>query len=109
MAQRVNVPSADVLGRMLQIRSLSPIIVLQLLTCLRAHLDIEFLLSTLISRGPSIGYLPDPGEDPGSRAFWSFSIMFYYLSVGKPDSYEGQVSGLFQERKPNVTSAVAEP
>lgn len=87
---------------MLQIRSLPPIVALQLLTALRAHFDIELLFSILISGGKSASYIPHIAGDIGRRAFWSFSIKYYYLNVGKPNVYEGQVAGQFHQKTGNL-------
>jgi hypothetical protein len=89
-------------GRVLQIRSLPPIVALQLLTSLRAHFDVERLFSILISRGTSAGYIPHLGRDLGAKRFWSFSMKYYYLNVGKPGVYKGQVAGLFHDKEEDL-------
>lgn len=90
-----------VFGRLLQIRSLSPIVALQLLTCLQGHFDLDFLFSVLISNGQSTARIPDHSM-PGHPSYWSFPIKYYYLSPRKPEVYQGQVSGPFHDKRGGI-------
>jgi len=85
-------------GRLVQVRSIPPIVALQLLTALDRRFLMERLLSNLISAGISDGYIPHLGFDSGPAFFWSFTIKYYYLHHDEPNTYEGQVSGPLHEK-----------
>src|SRR5215471_6918135 len=94
--------STKAFGRVVQVHSLLPIITLQLLVCLGGHFDMERLFSTFLSQSSSLGYHPHPGLNIGARNMWSFSIKYYYLTLGEPEVYLGQTSGAFHEKEKGI-------
>jgi len=94
--------STKAFGRVVQIHSLRPIITLQLLVCLWDHFDMERLFSTFLSQGTSLGYHPHPGLDFGIRKIWSFSMKYYYLTLGEPEVYSGQTSRTLHEKEKDL-------
>lgn len=87
-------------GRVVQIRSLTPITVLQLLVSLSDYFDVQRVFSTFINKGPSICYHPNSAIRMGDT--WFFCIKYYYLSSKGSNAYLGQQSGSFHERKMGI-------
>ena len=86
-------------GKVVQIRSPVPEIVLQLLVCLGIYFDLNQVLSTFLS-GPSLGYCSAYATDQESRRIWFFSIKYYYLAPKEEPVYPTQKSGIFHETSP---------
>jgi len=85
-------------SRIIRLRSIPPIIALQVLTSLSRYLNIERLLSEFVRGGQSGTSIPKSLRDPDLDYLWTFSIKYYYLNRGKPEVHHGQVAGVFHEK-----------
>ena len=85
-------------GRLFAIRSLTPLITLQLLLCLGRYFDMNHIFSSFISKGPS-RLSSQLGMSPSSQigSVWSFSIKYYYLTPDEEIEFHGQDSAFLQE------------
>ncbi|KAI9776734.1 MAG: hypothetical protein M1839_009378 [Geoglossum umbratile] len=87
-------------GRIIVVRSLTPLITLQLLVCLRSHFDVERLLSTFLSKGTSQGFCPQ--QSLQTQNVWYFSFKYYYLTFDDQAVFPGQDFGVFHEKEANI-------
>lgn len=91
------------MGRMITIRSLTPLITLQLLVCLGHHFEMSHLFSNFISKGASRGFSPmqaSPYAETGN--VWYFSIKYYYLTPDDETVFHGQDSAFLYEEETSL-------
>jgi len=91
----------------MEIRSVPPIVALQLLASLSNHFDVKRLLLFLVRDNYSGSYIHSYHigrsvlEGSGPQSYWCFTMKYYYLYHKEPNIYERQVSGLFHDKDGN--------
>lgn len=90
--------TTDNSGQIIEIHTLSPVIVLRLLFHLERSFDLDNLFNSLMARGPSHGLLPYPVHGSPDKESWCFSFPYYYVALEGEKLFSGQVSSRLYDK-----------